>query len=76
MRHKYSVNEALVTAGLATVTDTKGFHSNKQYASFMTSLTRRELQAQRKGVGMWAGSDYESWTRKVLRTFQKDHKNI
>ena len=33
----------------------------------MSTLGHSEVVAKKKGMGMWAGSEYETWWRKIWR---------
>jgi len=78
-RKKYCVNEELVSSGLGTVVELKGFHNHTANVKFMQRLIRQEKIAQHKGKGVWQGTDLESsWTKmhhRVNRLLGRLNKN-
>ena len=67
LRRQFNVNAALVSAGVGAICDVKGLHNNAQYLSFVKELSRKELVAKKKGRGMWAGTEHESWWSRIRR---------
>ena len=63
---KRSVNEQLLGAGLGSLDEVTGFKDNKSYIKFMQQLGKNEHTAKRKGVGLWEGSEYMVWWRRLL----------
>ena len=61
------MNEELISRGLAAIDEAQGFSSTRVHTDFMTLLMKRERAAKSRGVGMWEGSEYEGWGRRVLR---------
>ena len=73
------MNEELVSAGLGTVEELKGFHNHTASVKFIQQLIRQEKTAQRKGKGVWQGTDHESsWNRlrhQINRLLGRSNKN-
>lgn len=79
-RKKYCVNEELVSTGLGTVVEIKGYHNHTASVKFIQQLIRQEKTAQRKGKGVWQGTDLESswsrlcsWINRLLGRSNKDN---
>lgn len=61
---KICVNNELLKLGVGSVEEVQGVSSNKEYARLTSTLLRSEQIAQKKGVGVWQGTDYVSmWNR-------------
>jgi hypothetical protein len=71
---KTSINELLIKEGLGVIHDVRGFHSNQEYSSFVSNLTRGELHAKNRGRGLWEGTEYEKNRWKFLRLMKKKIK--
>ncbi len=62
----------LISLGKGSLTNSiRGFKDISSYTKFVTEMSRRELKAQRKGMGSWQGTMYVSWWRKMLSFIKK-----
>ncbi|XP_011409655.1 PREDICTED: probable endonuclease lcl3 [Amphimedon queenslandica] len=67
-----SINESLLTNGLATIRDVPCFHGNtRHHTSFVSRLVKSEKAAKKRGRGMWEGSEHEKWRWKIWRGVKK-----
>ena len=65
----YNVNQAIISTGNGSITDTvRGFKTNEAYAKFVTQISKKEMAAQRKGKGMWQGTDHVTFWRRLFET--------
>ena len=64
---KWCVNEQLLAKGFGSLDEVTGFKNEKGYTNFIHRLGRREMTAKRTGAGMWEGSEYVSWWRRLGR---------
>ena len=64
---KWCVNEQLLAKGLGSLDEVRGFKNSKEYTNFIHRLGQREMTAKRTGAGMWKGSEYVSWWRRLAK---------
>ena len=64
------MNKALLADGIGVMSDTVGFRDQKQHMVFITGLGRSERQAQRRGRGVWEGSEHVVWWRRIWRALR------
>jgi len=58
------VNEELVSLGLGTMVEPRGFIHKAALIKFLQQLARQERTAQLKGRGIWYGTDHvSSWNK-------------
>ena len=67
---KWCVNEQLLAKGLGSLDEVKGFKNDKDYTNFIHRLGQRETAAKRMGTGMWEGSEYVSWWRRLAKVLR------
>lgn len=61
---RYCVNEELISLGLATMVEPRGFADKAASVKFLQQLAGQERTAQIKGRGIWRGTDHvSSWNR-------------
>ena len=61
------MNEQLLAEGLGALDEVTGFKNAKDYTNFIHRLGTRETTAKRTGAGMWKGSEYVSWWRRLAK---------
>ena len=61
------MNEQLLVKGLGSLDEVKGFKNSKGYTNFIHRLGQKETTAKRTGAGMWEGSEYVSWWRRLAK---------
>ena len=61
------MNEQLLAKGFGSMDEVTGFKRHKDYTNFIHRLGRREMTAKRTGAGLWKGSEYVSWWRRLTR---------
>ena len=64
---RWCVNEQLLAKGLGSLDEVRGFKDSKDYTNFIHRLGQRETTAKRTGAGMWKGSEYVSWWRRLAK---------
>ena len=58
------MNEELISLGMATLIEPRGFIDTSASINFLQLLARQERIAQVKGRGVWHGTDHvSSWNR-------------
>lgn len=58
------MNKELVSLGLGTMIEPRGFTDTTASVNFLQQLARQERIAQEKGRGIWEGTDHvTSWNR-------------
>lgn len=67
---KWCVNEQLLAKGFGSLDEVTGFKNSKDYTKFIHRLGQVEMTAKRGGAGMWKGSEYVSWWRRVAKTLR------
>lgn len=70
-QRKYSVNEALLSAGLGVMVETERFRELNKQTQFITGLGKSEREAQRRGAGVWQGSPQVVWWRRGIQAVKK-----
>ncbi len=71
---KASVNEALVSRGLGSVEEVRGFKSSEGHAKFMEAMGRREREARGRGWGVWEGHRDVALWRKAVRFWRRKRR--
>ena len=59
------MNEELISLGMATLIEPRGFIDTAASINFLQQLARQERRAQIKGRGVWRGTDHVSSWNKV-----------
>ena len=64
------MNEQLLAKGFGSLDEVTGFTNQKNYTNFIHRLGRKEMNAKRTGAGVWEGSEYVSWWRRIAKTLR------
>lgn len=62
---RYCVNEELISLGLGTMAEPRGFIDTVSSVNFIKQMARQERIAQVKGRGIWHGTDHVSTWNKM-----------
>lgn len=65
------VNNLLVANGLGSLDEVRGVKDHKTYNKLVQGLAKSEQEAKRKGRGLWEGTAYVVWWRRLAKLFRR-----
>ena len=65
------MNSLLIANGLGSLNEVCGAKNHQTYSKLVQSLAKSEQEAKGKGRGMWEGTEYVVWWRRLAKRFRR-----